>query len=99
MIDPQRAILLMVDMKACLSRCMRCGSNGLEDEDIEKLVRGGDAASMRVRATVCHHCGERYLSEDTIRSLEQARRDLSEGKLTRFRTLDHVLAPRPDTGS
>jgi YgiT-type zinc finger domain-containing protein len=87
-------------MKASLSRCARCGSNDLEDKDVEKLVRGGDdVAALRVRATVCHHCGERYLSEDAIHALEQARRDLAEGRLTRFRTLGHVLAPQPDPGS
>ncbi|HEX7839921.1 MAG TPA: YgiT-type zinc finger protein [Kofleriaceae bacterium] len=68
-----------MDEKASLSRCMRCGSNDLEDKDVEKLVRGGDnEAAMRVRATVCHHCGERYLSERVIRGLERARHDLVE---------------------
>ena len=43
-------------MNASLSRCMRCGSNDVEDKDIEKLVRGGNGvATLRVRATVCHH--------------------------------------------
>lgn len=87
-------------MKASLSECARCGSNDLEDRDIEKLVRGGDdVAALHVRATVCHHCGERYLPVDAIRVLEQARRDLAEGKLTRFRSLGHLLTPQADTGS
>lgn len=84
-------------MTASLSRCARCGSSDLEDKDVEKLVRGGDdVAALRVRATVCHHCGERYFSVDAIRVLEQARRDLVEGKLTHFRTLGHVVAPQLD---
>jgi YgiT-type zinc finger domain-containing protein len=84
-------------MKASLSRCARCGSNDLEDRDIEKLVRGGDdVAALRVRATICRHCGERYFPEGTIHVLEQARRDLAEGKLARFRTLGHLLTPQPD---
>lgn len=53
---------------------MRCGSNDLEVKGVEKLVRSGnDVAALRVRATVCHHCGERYLSEDAIRALELGR--------------------------
>jgi YgiT-type zinc finger domain-containing protein len=82
---------------ASLSRCARCGSSDLEDKDVEKLVRGGDdVAVLRGRATVCHHCGERYLSVDAVRALEQARRDLVEGKQARFRLLGHVLTPQLD---
>ena len=84
-------------MTASLSRCARCGSSDLEDKAIEKRIRGGDdVAALRVRATVCHHCGERYLPLDAVRALEQARKDLAEGKLTRFRTLGHVVAPPLD---
>ena len=87
-------------MKASIARCARCGSNDLEDRDVEKLVRGGDdVAALRVRATVCHHCGERYFPVTAIRALEQARQDLAEGKLTRFRALGHLLTPQPDTGA
>lgn len=86
-------------MTASLSRCARCGSSDLEDKEIEKLIRGGDdVAALRVRATVCRHCGERYLSLDAVRALEQARRDLAEGKLTRFRTLGHLVALQLDPG-
>lgn len=53
-------------------------------------------AAFRVRATVCHHCGERYLPVDAIRVLEPARRDLADGKRTRFRTLGQVLTPQLD---
>jgi len=84
-------------MTASLSRCARCGSSDLEDKEIEKLIRGGDdVAALRVHATVCHHCGERYLPLDAVRALDQARKDLAEGKLTRFRTLGHVVAPDLD---
>jgi YgiT-type zinc finger domain-containing protein len=87
-------------MTAGLSRCARCGSSDLEDKEVEKLVRGGDdVAALRVRATVCHHCGERYLPVDAVRALDQARRDLAEGKLTRFRTLGHVVTPQLDPAS
>jgi len=85
-------------MKATLSRCARCGSSDLEDKDVEKLIRGGDdVAALRVRATVCHACGERYLASEAIRALEQARHDLEEGKVSRFRALGRLLTPQPDT--
>ena len=82
---------------ASLSKCARCGSTDLEDRDIEKLVRvGDDAAALRVRATVCHHCGERYLSKEAIRDLERVRRDLDEGRESRFRALGRFLILQPD---
>lgn len=85
-------------MTASLSRCARCGATDLEDREIEKLVRGGDdVAAVRVRATICHHCGERYFPDDTIRALERIRRDLSEGKVADFRTLGRLLTPQPST--
>jgi YgiT-type zinc finger domain-containing protein len=83
-------------MNASLSRCVRCGSADLEDKDAEKLVRvGDDVAALRVRATVCHHCGERYLSGEAIRDLERVRRELQEGKETRFRALGRFLTLQP----
>ena len=85
-------------MSATLSKCMRCGSADLEDRVVEKLVRGGDdVAVLRVQATVCRHCGERYLPHETVRSLERARHDLAEGKVSQFRPMGRVLAPLPDT--
>lgn len=83
-------------MNASLSKCVRCGSNDLEDRDVEKLVRGGDdVATLRVRATVCRHCGERYLPGEAIQTLENVRRDLEQGKVDRFRALGRLLAPQP----
>lgn len=84
-------------MKASLSTCVRCASMDLEDRDTEKLVRvGDDVAALRVRATVCRHCGERYFSEEAIRALELARRELQEGKETRFRELGRFLMLQPE---
>jgi YgiT-type zinc finger domain-containing protein len=73
---------------------MRCGSKDLEDREVEKLVRGGDdVAALRVRATVCHRCGERYFSTNVVQVLEKARRRLEGGELGGFRALGRVLAP------
>lgn len=84
-------------MRASLARCARCGSSDLEDKDVEKLVRGGhDVAALRVRVTVCHHCGERYLPNEAVRALERARRDLERGEVAGFRALGRVLTPQPD---
>jgi YgiT-type zinc finger domain-containing protein len=83
---------------ASLSRCARCGSTDLEDRDTEKLVRvGDDVAALRVRATVCHRCGERYLSKEAIRDLERVRRDLDEGRESCFHALGRFLILQPDT--
>ncbi|HEX8112016.1 MAG TPA: YgiT-type zinc finger protein [Kofleriaceae bacterium] len=82
---------------ASLACCARCGSDDLEDKEVEKLIRGGDdVAALRGPATVCHHCGERYPPVEAIRALEQARRDLAEGKLARFRTVGRVVVPQLD---
>ena len=82
-------------MRASLSKCIRCGSGDLEDREVEKLVRGGDdVAALRVTATVCHRCGERYPASEVVRILEEARRDLEGGKVSRFRPLGRVLTPQ-----
>jgi YgiT-type zinc finger domain-containing protein len=79
-------------MSASLSKCARCGSNELEDRSVEKLVRGGDdAVVLRVRATVCLRCGERYFPLEAVQAIEQARDDLKEGKVGRFRPLGRLL--------
>jgi YgiT-type zinc finger domain-containing protein len=79
---------------------MRCGSTDLEDRQVEKLVRGGDdAAVLRVQATVCHHCGERYLPNEAVRALEHARHDLEQGKVSRFRALGRLLAAHTESAS
>lgn len=85
-------------MNATLSKCMRCGSADLEDREVEKLARGGDdVAVLRVQATVCHHCGERYFVNEVVRSLEAARNDLVAGKVSRFRRMGRVLTPQSDS--
>ena len=87
----------MSELSATLSKCMRCGSSDLEDREVEKLVRGGDdVAVLRVPATVCRHCGERYFPNEVVRSLEATRHDLADGNVRRFRPLGRVLAPQPD---
>ena len=84
-------------VSASLSKCVRCGSTDLEDRDVEKLVRAGDdVVALVVRATVCHHCGERYLPHEAISAIEQTRRELQQGEVGRFRALGGLLAPQSD---
>ena len=79
------------------AKCVRCGSNDVEERDVEKLVRGGDdVAALRVRATICHRCGERYFPGEAVQALDRARRDLEQGTVSRFRALGRLLAP-PDS--
>jgi YgiT-type zinc finger domain-containing protein len=85
-------------VKASLSKCLHCGSSDLEDRDVEKLVRGGDdVVALLVRATVCHHCGERYLPQEAIGAIERARRDLQHGEVGRFRAVGRFLTPQQDS--
>lgn len=84
-------------MTASLSKCVRCGSHDLDDRDVEKLVRVvDDVAALRVRVTVCLHCGERYFASEAVASLDAARRDLEQGKVSGFRALGRLLAPQAD---
>lgn len=69
-------------MTTSLSRCMRCGSTDLEERIVETLLRGGQhVLALRVPATVCHHCGERYFAKEIIELFETSRRKPECGEL------------------
>ncbi|MBI5560249.1 MAG: YgiT-type zinc finger protein [Deltaproteobacteria bacterium] len=68
-------------MKALFSKCPSCGGE-VVPKVVEKLLRGGkNTASIKVRAEVCLHCGERLYSPDTVRKFEEIRRKLEEEKV------------------
>ncbi|MFO8112968.1 MAG: YgiT-type zinc finger protein, partial [Desulfosalsimonadaceae bacterium] len=57
-------------------KCPVCGGE-LVEKEVEKLLRGGiHTATLRVRAEVCLHCGERLYAQDTVRYFEQIRNKL-----------------------
>lgn len=81
-------------MTKSLSRCMRCGSDDLEDRLVEKLVKGGtNAVALNVKATVCHHCGERYFDLDTVELLEDFRHKLERDDLDGLHSIGKIFRP------
>ena len=77
-----------------LSRCMRCGSDDLEDRSVEKLVKGGtNVVALNVKATVCHHCGERYFDLDTVELLEDFRHKLERNDLDGLQSIGKMYRP------
>ena len=82
------------------ARCIRCGSEDLADRSVEKLVRGGShAVVLRVKATVCHRCGERFFDQATVEQLEVARKKLEQGELEDFRSVGQLLEPAAEAGA
>jgi YgiT-type zinc finger domain-containing protein len=66
------------------AKCPVCGSQ-LVEKAVEKLLRGGNhVAVLQVRAEVCHHCGERLYSVETVRRFEEIRNKLEQGDVGRF---------------
>ena len=52
-------------------KCPICGGEMIE-KNVEKLLRGGvHTASVKVRAEVCSHCGERLYAKETVKYFEQ----------------------------
>lgn len=50
--------------------CPVCGGDMIEKE-VEKLLRDGiHTATIRVKAEVCLHCGERLYPQETVRRFE-----------------------------
>lgn len=65
-------------------KCAVCGGRLIEKE-VEKLLRGGvHTASLRVRADVCLHCGERLYSQETVGRFEEIRNSLRRQETAEF---------------
>jgi YgiT-type zinc finger domain-containing protein len=65
-------------------KCPVCGGEVTEKE-VEKLLKGdGDTATVKVRAEVCLHCGERLYSPEVIAFFEEVRKKLREKKVGGF---------------
>jgi len=68
-------------------KCPICGGE-LVEKDVEKLLRGGDhTAVVKVRAEVCHHCGERLYRQDDVRRFEEIRTKLQRRQTAGFRAI------------
>jgi YgiT-type zinc finger domain-containing protein len=83
-------------MLASLSRCFRCGAADLADKNVEELVRSGKyVVAVRVKATVCDRCGERYFDGTTLRLLEGVRERVGRGDLAGLQVTGQLLEPIP----
>lgn len=69
------------------NQCPVCGGDMVEKQ-VEKLLRGGlHTAVLEVWAEVCHRCGERLYSLETVRQFEQVRAKLEHGEVEAFQPL------------
>jgi len=65
-------------------KCPLCGGEVIEKE-VDKLLKGGgNTATVRVKAEVCLHCGERLYSPEVTVKFEDVRKKLKEGKVDDF---------------
>jgi YgiT-type zinc finger domain-containing protein len=70
-------------------KCPVCGGE-MCSKEVEKLLRGGNnTATVRAKAEVCTHCGERLYSKEQIVSFEEIRKKLEKAKVTGFRPVGH----------
>lgn len=68
-------------MKTLFPKCPVCGGE-IIDKIVEKLLRGGNnTASIKVKAEVCLHCGERLYSSKTVKRFEEIREKLEKEEL------------------
>lgn len=74
-------------MIEAIDKCPVCGGE-LVEKAVEKLLRGGiHTATLKVRAEVCLHCGERLYSPQTIRRFEETRAKLERQETEEFQPL------------
>ena len=62
-------------------KCVICHGDNIQAKDVnEELTVGNDVVYVSVKALVCQTCGERYYDRRTMQFLEEAERNLKEGK-------------------
>jgi len=68
-------------------KCPVCGGE-LEEKEVEKLLKGGvKIATLKVKADVCLHCGERLYSQETVKLFEGIRRKLERKDVANFQPI------------
>ena len=78
---------MMQKSKRPFDNCPVCGGQ-LEEKEVEKLLLGGvDTASVKVRADVCLHCGERLYSQETVKLFEEIREKLKLREVADFQSM------------
>jgi len=69
------------------AQCPVCGGE-LENKEVEKLLRGGgNTVAMRITAEVCLHCGERYYTEELVKSFCEMQDMLERQEFSHFKHL------------
>jgi hypothetical protein len=77
-----------------LTSCFHCGGTDLNEQDVEELISTDRyVVRCRVSATVCHRCGERYFSPQTVRDLQAIRARIGAGDLSGLREAGTLLEP------
>lgn len=77
-----------------LTQCFNCGGTDLGEQDVEELVSMDRyVVRCKVSATVCHRCGERYFSPQTVRDFEAIRARVGAGDLSGLREAGTLLEP------
>jgi len=72
-------------------KCVICHGDNIQARDVhEELTVGKDVVFVSVKALVCQTCGERYYDRRAMRFLEEAERNLKEGK-AKLREVGKVL--------
>ncbi len=78
-------------MRAPFEKCPVCKGE-LVKKEVEKLLRGGvNTATVKVKACVCLHCGERLYSQDTVRRFEEIRSKLEHRQTAEFQILGKLF--------
>ena len=67
-----------------LDKCPICGRELIEKQ-VEKVLKGGsNTATVKVKAEVCLHCGERLYRPETMSRFDEIRRKLSSEDVAEF---------------
>ncbi len=77
----------MMNQTKPFEKCPVCGGE-LEEKEVEKLLKGGvNIATLKVKADVCLHCGERLYSQETVKLFEGIRRKLERKEVANFQPI------------
>lgn len=70
---------------AYVKKCPLCGGGEVIEKKVTEVISGGrHTAIMSVTAGVCHRCGERIYTPETIRHFENIEAKLESHELSGF---------------
>ncbi len=69
------------------NKCPICGTATVI-KDFEQIVRGGDnTALIKVKAAICHKCGEVVFDARSVRFFEEVSAKLARGDIASFKAV------------